>query len=244
MSGRAQDSLRCRWSKCAAPGPFVDNKALFDHLVAAHRPSGGSFYCLWERCTRKSQIGGPKNGAEHLLTHTSYRPYKCEHPGCTAALPRACDLALHTATRHNSEPYVVQNDCDAGCKKGEERKGGDKQDRRQGILGTLHPRQGQADMSKSAQFVPPIAGPSKRARGEEDSTAHTKKRKKVQFRPDRDIGPGPGVGVISKTQMPRVLRKLKAQPKESEEVEIVVVAVEVNRKDEDQLDEDSDWVLN
>ncbi|EJD44562.1 hypothetical protein AURDEDRAFT_166347 [Auricularia subglabra TFB-10046 SS5] len=90
---------RCLWLECASSGPYADDKALFEHLEAAHEPpvSNGPFVCRWSGCGHTSTARTPR--MQHLGRHTNYRPYMCAHPGCDKAFTCAQDLSTHRARR-------------------------------------------------------------------------------------------------------------------------------------------------
>ncbi|EJD44518.1 hypothetical protein AURDEDRAFT_125107 [Auricularia subglabra TFB-10046 SS5] len=86
--------LRCRWARCASPGPYPDDHALFEHLQAAHNPPPKhDFTCKWQDCSHASRrpVRSRQSRAEHLLRHTNYRPHACTYPGCGKTFKRRCD---------------------------------------------------------------------------------------------------------------------------------------------------------
>ncbi|EJD44551.1 hypothetical protein AURDEDRAFT_152091 [Auricularia subglabra TFB-10046 SS5] len=103
MPGEIEKHL-CLWRRCAAPGPYDAAKALSEHVEDAHnvQPSQGErYFCKWEGCRCKRQIDGNKHRADHLITHTGYKPHSCPSPRCSATFHTAHSLNYHVSTRHD-----------------------------------------------------------------------------------------------------------------------------------------------
>lgn len=61
-------ALHCLWRGCAAPGPFSDDKSLFEHLESAHNVGKPRFRCRWAGCARESELRGETDGSMHLIS--------------------------------------------------------------------------------------------------------------------------------------------------------------------------------
>ncbi|EJD44559.1 hypothetical protein AURDEDRAFT_152096 [Auricularia subglabra TFB-10046 SS5] len=105
-------ALRCLWRGCQMSGPSPDDKTVFEHLAAAHNQAGGRFRCLWKGCTRESTVCGGQGGADHLITHTKYRPFVCGKATCKWAFARQDALQRHVSKVHAVVPEDVDGDCD------------------------------------------------------------------------------------------------------------------------------------
>lgn len=112
----AAPGLCCLWSECPEPGPYADNKTLFEHLQAAHNPQRVMMQCRWSGCTRDSTITGSFEVSKHLCSHADFRPYVCAHHDCGLAVISAHDLRRHIVDQHDGHAQPQTGDtASASC---------------------------------------------------------------------------------------------------------------------------------
>ncbi|KAI1845605.1 hypothetical protein JX266_008216 [Neoarthrinium moseri] len=119
-SQEVSDLHTCRWQvkgQGICGQTFNSNEELHDHLGKDHvgqMSSKTKYLCLWEGCSRKDdQIFASRNKLRrHISTHTSFKPFKCEH--CQERFSAQQALDQHIRTHTGEKPYK----CDvAGCEK-------------------------------------------------------------------------------------------------------------------------------
>ena len=93
---------------------FASAEALDNHIKSDHAGKDGTYRCFWQDCSKHAgskDAAGPLNYGNkpklmrHVHSHTGYKPFTCEHPGCYKAFVTKEQLKNHETTHTKSRKY-------------------------------------------------------------------------------------------------------------------------------------------
>lgn len=81
-------------------------KHLESHFNASNKPRKTKEKIVCDQCTK---LVNPRDIKRHILTHhSSWRPYRCEYPGCSTSYFELSKLQDHNNIHLNIKPYVCE----------------------------------------------------------------------------------------------------------------------------------------
>lgn len=99
-SDSKQVKLQCMWDNCQFI--FSTPEELTSHLENFHLDKGKNHYkCKWEGCCKSFKQR--QKISRHLLTHTGYKPFKCDE--CKKCFGTRETLTQHLRTHSGEKPY-------------------------------------------------------------------------------------------------------------------------------------------
>lgn len=97
----------CCWGTCTKS--FTNSEAFLDHLEW-HIVSP-PWKCLWRGCEKQAPCDHRSNLLQHVLMHTSFRPFKCSFSECSYSSPFEWCLRRHLKTHLKKRGRRVQRPC-------------------------------------------------------------------------------------------------------------------------------------